>query len=309
MDFVFGNHERMKDLKNRIGFIAHSGWPVLIEGACGSGKQALAEFIHVLSGATNGFTTIICRKSGAVVYPATPGANSAADWHEVYRKAHGTVFVKNVHLLSAVEQDQLLMALEQAPDSRDTKSDSFTARVLSSASESLEPLINRGELNPALYHRLSVYRIGLPPLRERREDIPELFAHMVQCAANGSGVPSPATPELLRALMAYDWPGNLRELQNIARTYVVAGKAGEIIAELKNRSHPAFAPVSPVPDHRSLKEQVRGASLRLESEIILKALERHRWNRRRAAQTLQISYRSLLYKMKSCNLRTELEGK
>jgi two-component system response regulator AtoC len=106
-------------------------------------------------------------------------------------------------------------------------------------------------------------------------------------------------------LMAYDWPGNLRELQNIAKAYVASGDADEIIAELGSRSL-AVATGSPaLDDNWSLKQQVKGAAQKLESEIILRTLERHHWNRRRAAKTLQISYRSLLYKMKTCNLRIE----
>jgi DNA-binding NtrC family response regulator len=139
------------------------------------------------------------------------------------------------------------------------------------------------------------------------------MAQMVQRAVNGGRAPSPPARPLLEALMAYDWPGNLRELQNIARTYVAAGNAEEIIEELRARARLVpFAHAVP-PGGLSLKDQVRGASLKLESEIILRTLERHRWNRRRAAETLQISYRSLLYKMKNCNLRiqprTAPEGK
>jgi DNA-binding NtrC family response regulator len=150
-----------------------------------------------------------------------------------------------------------------------------------------------------------VYRVTLPQLRERTGDIPELFARMVRRAANGHGHAPAETPRMMEALMTYDWPGNLRELYNVARTYVVTGDAEEIVAELSSRSR--GLPSSPHPEHeiRSLKEQVKGASLKLESEIILRTLERHRWNRRRAAQTLKISYRSLLYKMKSCNLRIQ----
>ena len=112
---------------------------------------------------------------------------------------------------------------------------------------------------------------------------------------------------MLDAMLVYDWPGNLRELQNIARTFVVMGDAEEIIAELDSRLRMRPA-VLPAQASLSLKEQVKGASQKLESEIILRTLERHRWNRRRAAQSLKISYRSLLYKMKSCNLRVEAQA-
>jgi len=160
------------------------------------------------------------------------------------------------------------------------------------------------EFNPGLYYKVSVYRLTLPSLRERLGDIPEIFEQMVRRASNGSGAPS-APPRLIDALLAYGWPGNLSELYNIARTYVVTGDPDDIIAELKCRSGVSGAAVRAEPSGLSLKEQVKGASQKLESEIILRTLERHRWNRRRAAETLKISYRSLLYRMKGCNLRIE----
>jgi len=299
--FVFGNNERMKELERRVGAIARSGLPVLIEGPSGTGKEALAELLHDLSGSGAGFTRILCRPSGAIIYPAAT-ANDTADLSTVYPRTQGTVFLKNVHLLSAAGQEQLLAALEQVPGSGEGQSAS-AARLVSSTTEGLESSVSRGGWNPALYHRLSVYRICLPPLRERREDVPELFDQMVRRAANGHGAAPPATPRLLDALMAYDWPGNLRELQNIARTYVVSVHAEEIIAELRNRSR-LTSSASQQQASRSLKDLVKGASQKLESEIILRTLERHQWNRRRAAESLHISYRSLLYKMKTCNLRT-----
>jgi two-component system, NtrC family, response regulator AtoC len=313
MPFIFGNHRVMKDLERRVGSIARSRLPVLIEGASGAGKEALAELLHNISGMGAEFTRILCRKTGPMVYSAPSIVNGGGDLGAIYLAARGTVFLKNIHLLAPAEQEQLLAALEQAADSADGKDEPVVAaRLVSSATEPLEPFVSRGELNPALYHRLSVYRICLPPLRERREDIPELFDHMVRRAANG-GAPSSATPSMLDVLMDYDWPGNLRELQNIARTYVVSAQAEEIIAELSNRSRLTPVALQADRDGRPLKEQVKGASRKLETEIILRTLERHHWNRRRAAQTLQISYRSLLYKMKSCNLRvqrqTAAEGK
>ncbi len=303
--YLFGNHERMKDLERRIGSIARSGLPVLIEGASGTGKEALAELLHEFSGAGAPFMRIPCLQSGPVLHPAASHVDGAADLSEIYRSARGTLFLKSIHLLSSSEQERLLTALDQAAEAK-KDNEAGSARLVSSTTESLELLVSRRELNPALYHRLTVYRICLPLLRERRADIPELFEHMVRRAVNGSGgVPPRSTPGLRDVLMAYDWPGNLRELQNIARAYAVSGDAGEIVAELGNRSL-AVAPVSPAPEDNSpLKQQVKVAAQKLESEIILRTLERHHWNRRRTAKALQISYRSLLYKMKTCNLRIE----
>ena len=143
------------------------------------------------------------------------------------------MFLKNVNRLSPAEQEQLLLALEEVADLEGNGGPPVGVRILSSATESLEPIVSRGRRNPALYHRLSVYRICLPPLRDRREDIPELFGQMVRRAANGNGAPPAPPSRLLDALMEYDWPGNLRELQNIARTYAVMAQADEIIAELR----------------------------------------------------------------------------
>ncbi|PYT27313.1 MAG: hypothetical protein DMG57_18770 [Acidobacteria bacterium] len=306
--FVFGSHDRMKDLERRIGFIARSGLPVLIEGASGTGKEALAELLHFNSGTAAAFTRIICRKSGSGVYPELASTTSRPrDLSALDSSMQGTVFLKNVYLLSPAEQDQILTILDEMGARHNGNNQGATPRIISSTTEPLEPLISRRELNPALYHRLSVYRIYLPPLRERREDIPELFAHMVRRAVNGGSAPQRPPSALLDVMMAYDWPGNLHELQNVARTYVVTADADEIIAELSERSRQTPRTSQGQQDQRSLKEQVKRASQKLESEIILRTLERHHWNRRRAAQSLQISYRALLYKMKNCDLRTELQ--
>lgn len=189
MPFLFGSHQGMKELERRIPAIARSGLPVLIEGACGTGKEAVAELLHALSLSGPGLTRIFCSQ----------------------------------------------------------------------------------------------------------------FGRIMRHAANGNGSVPRVDKRLEEALQAYDWPGNLRELENITRAYLVSGDAEEIIRELRSRSRtPETAPAA---QGRSLKEQVKGAVQKLESEIILQALNRHRWNRRRTARSLQISYRSLLYKMKSCNLR------
>src|SRR5690242_13412844 len=103
MSFFFGTSTRMRDLEGRIGFIARSGLPVLVEGPSGTGKEALAEEIHKRSGVGSGLTRVLCRKSGPVVYPAN--ANGSADLSDICRRTSGTVFLKNVHLLSPVEQD------------------------------------------------------------------------------------------------------------------------------------------------------------------------------------------------------------
>lgn len=296
----------MRDYERRIRFIAASGLPLLIEGESGTGKEALAHLVHELSTTGGEFARVLCRQTGPVVNLDAVNGQGVVDLSRTCASARGTIFLKNVHFLSGALQEEFLTALEQTDGARNGPP---AARLISSATESVEALVSRRGFNGALYYRLSVYRIALPPLRERLVDIPALFQEMLRRAANGSEAVLPSIPtRMLDALMAYDWPGNLRELQNIARNFTVIGDAEEIIAELDSRlrMRPAVSP-----SHQpslSLKEQVKGASQKLESEIILRTLERHRWNRRRAAQSLKISYRSLLYKMKNCNLRVEAQA-
>src|SRR5271154_4876605 len=113
MPFIFGSHRVMKDLERRIGSIARSRLPVSIEGASGTGKEALAELLHNISGMEAAFTRILCRKTGPVVYSGSSIKNGEANLGDIFPAARGTVFLKNIHLLAAVEQEQLLAALEQ----------------------------------------------------------------------------------------------------------------------------------------------------------------------------------------------------
>jgi DNA-binding NtrC family response regulator len=143
----------------------------------------------------------------------------------------------------------------------------------------------------------------VPPLRERSRDIPELFVRMMEEMMDGGErtVPAPSSA-LMEVLRGYSWPGNLRELRNTVRSYLLAPDADGLMAEIRSRSA-AQMTIRSDETQLALKEQVRRASRRLEAEIILRSLERYRWNRRRTARSLKISYRSLLYKMKECNIR------
>jgi DNA-binding NtrC family response regulator len=286
MPFVFGSTGRMKELARHIDSMAQSGVPVLIEGESGTGKAALAEHLHSLSGLPGEFTPFFCGLSGT--------EEGGAALRRGFRAA-GCLFLKHVQLLPPALQQQLLSDLEHQEG----------PRLISSSPEPLEARVHRKQFSASLYYRLSAYRISLPALRERKADLPELFSSMVaRLGAPAARLPARA----LDALSGYAWPGNLRELENVARLFVLAGSAEELLRELERRQSELEMlrgeNKAPVP----LKEQVKRASKKLESEIILRTLERHRWNRRRAAQSLQISYRSLLYKMKNCEIRFESEA-
>ena len=174
-----------------------------------------------------------------------------------------------------------------------------TSRVVSSTSCNFEKEIEAGRFRLELYFRINGVILRLPPLRDRKEDIPDLLECFLVKHSNEL---KKNTPELSREarklLFAYDWPGNIRELENVARKIVAVGDAGLALGDL--RVSRVAQPATSVEglSGSSLKVAARAASRRTERELILKALEQTHWNRKRAARDLQISYKSLLYKIK-----------
>jgi DNA-binding NtrC family response regulator len=199
-----------------------------------------------------------------------------------------------VNRLDAPAQEHLLSALDR------NMVQGTGARVISSSAQPLDSLVAQNRFHAALFHHLAGVRVAIPALRERPGDIPELFRIFVQEHATDAAVNLPVPSDrLLHALASYRWPGNGLELSNLAATFAVSSDEQEIIDELHRRGDAHASGPASLP----LKEQVRRASRELESGIILRTLQNHRWNRRRAAASLNISYRSLLYKMKLCDLR------
>jgi two-component system response regulator AtoC len=144
--------------------------------------------------------------------------------------------------------------------------------------------------------------LRLPALRERKEDIPALLDYFLTKHAAQLRKPAPAIAEdVLELLQGYHWPGNIRELENLAKKIVAFGQAKTALADLRMEPQKTARAVE-ISSSRSLRNASRAASRRTEQELILKALERTRWNRKRAAQELQISYKALLYKLKQIRL-------
>src|SRR6202022_2159055 len=149
-----------------------------------------------------------------------------------------------------------------------------------------------------LYFRLSGVCLRLPPLRERKEDIAPLLEHfLAKHALLLKKIVRSVDAQTMQALMAYDWPGNIRQLENFARKVVVLGSCDFAVGDLK-MSGTARPPSLKIERTDSLKVAAKAASRQREREMILETLERTRWNRKRAARELQISYKALLYKLK-----------
>jgi DNA-binding NtrC family response regulator len=171
------------------------------------------------------------------------------------------------------------------------------ARLIMVSSRDLDEEVRGGRFLEELYYRISAVCLRLPPLRQRKEDIPLLMEHFLLKYAAEFGRPVPKlSAEARQLFQEYGWPGNVTELQEAAKAIVVLGEAGLALGRLRpsslRRDRELASP------HVSLKQAAKAASREAEKELILKVLNRTRWNRRRAAEELQISYKALLYKLK-----------
>ena len=204
----------------------------------------------------------------------------------------GTVYLQDVGDLDSSAQFELVrqIALSAADQTR-------VPRFICGTFRELEPEVKTGKFREDLYYRISGVCLRLPPLRQRKEDIPVLRDWFVSAAARDLSRPVPMlSRETQNFFLEYNWPGNIRELKDAARAIVALGD--EALAMGGLRSLLRRAGHNHGGDKISLKEASRAASREAEKELILQVLTRTRWNRRRAAQELQISYKALLYKLK-----------
>jgi two-component system, NtrC family, response regulator AtoC len=294
--FMGGISPAMQTLESVIGEIAPTNIPVLLVGESGTGKEMFANLLHRLSARSeDSLKRISCAAMNQATFSVelelnTNGTNET-----------GTIFFDEIGELDSQCQRNLLCAL---PDGDAvTRRGMLLARVVSTTSRNLDEEMRGGRFRSELYYRINGVCLRLPPLRERKEDIPlltELFLtkHAMQLRRARPSL----SPQALQVLLDYPWPGNIRELENVVKKIVVLGDEQLAIAAL-DAAAPAARRTEVAPDRsHSLKVAARAASREAERELILKALARTRWNRKRAAQELQISYKSLLYKLKQIGL-------
>jgi two-component system response regulator AtoC len=311
---IFGASEAMKKVKRDLAMIASADVPVLIQGASGTGKEIIAKLIHRNSSLSKGpYVKVNCPaipdalleselfgyEKGAFTgaYTSKPGLIALAD--------RGTLFLDEIGELSLGLQSKLLQVLQDGKFSRigaqeDTRSE---ARVICATNRDLKQEIAAGSFREDLFYRVNVVNITLPSLRERSADIPELveyFREHFNMVYNRKT--PPLSGSLLRLLQAYHWPGNIRQLENLVKRYVILGTEACISGDLAEPAASAFDLEIPQEGPVPLKKITNQAVRRLEREIILKVLQSHHWNRRRAAESLKISYRALLYKIRDSGL-------
>jgi two-component system response regulator AtoC len=282
---------------------------VLITGESGTGKELVARAIHSASQrAGRPFVAVNC---GAIppalleseLFGHIKGAftDAVRDRRGLFEEANGgTLLLDEIGELPRELQVKLLRVLQEEEIRRvgGTKEIPIDVRILAATSRNLAREVEAGRFREDLFYRLNVMHIELPPLRERREDIPVLWEHFLRRANERLGTRVRGiAPEAMERLLGYDWPGNVRELENAVERALVLSE-GEVLGsgELpeKIRGAPAMKPLQLPDDDLSLKRAMRG----LEENYIRRALERTGGNRTRAAEILEISPRALLYKLK-----------
>lgn len=303
--FVYGLGPTMQALNRMVAEIARTDIPVLVVGESGTGKDAYAKLIHRLS--LKNETPL--QKINCASFDPGQLLIQMCQSNPCFTAAvpPETLYLDNIQELDMASQRALVSLLPDA-ESADSK-DEFPIRLISSTARSLESEVEAGRFRRELFFRLNGACLRLPPLRERADDIPALAEYFLN--KHSSALKKKALPlsnKAIQTLTAYTWPGNIRELENLARKIVVFGDVQMALNDLQAYSIVTRKPAVAA-ECSSLKVAARAASKQAERELIMQALERTRWNRKRAARELQISYKSLLYKIKQIGvLNGEHEG-
>ncbi|HEY6769520.1 MAG TPA: sigma-54 dependent transcriptional regulator [Candidatus Sulfotelmatobacter sp.] len=318
---VFGRSEVMQALRERLLKLASANVPVLIEGESGTGKDIIARMIHAASPWKTGpWVKVNC--------PAIPGTLLESELFGYEKGAftgaygmkpgrvemahRGTLFLDEISELDMSLQAKLLQLLQDGQFCRigAQEDKKVEVRVVCATNRKLDVEIENGTFRADLFYRINVVNLQMPPLRERAADIPELVNYFLEyhnrkynCRAK------PVSGELMAVLRKYHWPGNIRELENLIKRYVILGSEDVIASDLAPRTPELFNADIPIDGPISLKKLTRQAVHELERKVILKVLQHHHWNRKQSARTLGISYRALLYKIRDAGLPSNRQAK
>ena len=316
-DITFGSTPDMAAVRRTISKVAETNIPVLITGESGTGKDVIAKFLHAESLlSSKPFVQVNCAAIPATLLEselfgyekgAFTGAVGAKPGR-VEMANSGTLFLDEIGELDPGIQAKLLQVLQDGQFSRiggqmDKK---VNVRFFFATNRDLEEEIFAGNFREDLYYRINVVNLHLPPLRERLEDVPALCEYFINrhnekfnCRA------SPLSDHCISCFQEYHWPGNIRQLDNLMKKYVILGSEEAILSDLHDHEPDIFKFTIPPQGEVSLKQITRQAVRQVERKVILKMVEASNWNRKRAAKRLNISYRALLYKLKEAGVPSE----
>ncbi|MDA8222841.1 sigma-54 dependent transcriptional regulator [Desulfosporosinus sp.] len=302
---LVGNSEAMKAVKHLVERVALTPATVLIEGESGTGKELVAHAIHTLSPRVNGpFIRVNCAALTETLLESElfgheKGAFTGAHARKTGRfelANGGTLFLDEIGELSFNVQAKLLRVLQERTFERvgGEKTIKVDVRIITATNRNLLKQAQEGRFREDLYYRLSVFPISIPPLRERREDIPYLADHFLK-KLKSYGQTKTLNSEVLTQLMEYDWPGNVRELENVVERMVIISQGAEIGAD----GLPVFS--TPSKEEKGLESFVlppEGVSLEeLEKSFLQQAMEQTGGNQSQAAKRLGLSRHAFLYRL------------
>jgi two-component system response regulator AtoC len=314
VEVFFGRSAKMAMAHEKLQRVAGTDVPVLIQGESGTGKEILAKLLHVFSRRSN-FPWI------KVTCPAIPlplieselfgyekGAFTGA--HATKRGrvelAHeGTLFLDEVGSLDLSVQAKLLQVLQDGNFARVGAQDSrqVDTRLVTAARGNLRQQVDDGSFRLDFFFRINAVTIELPPLRQRTVDLPMLIAYFFEIHSKAlRQTPKPLSREMMRMMERYHWPGNIRQLENMVRNYVLIGSEDALMSEMVPSAQARLTTEIDLASPISLKEITRAATQDLEREIIMRVLQANGWNRCKTAKWLKISYRSLLYKLQEFHI-------
>jgi two-component system, NtrC family, response regulator AtoC len=330
--FFVGTSTVMHQLRAQVELLAQTDVPVFIFGEAGSGRETIARLIHKLSVRSEfRFMKVNCGAwpgdlLGKEIFgdprnqvgdigdngPCTPDAFESCD--------NGTIFFNEITNLPLHLQEKLLHALQAKSPIKSGDQRQMDVRVLAATTENVERALWKSTFREDLFYHLSAFTVHVPPLRQRKDEIPLLLQHfMHKLARHYNLLPRDLSAAVLAASQRYSWPGNLRELENFVKRYLIIGDVdatmgwsnGARSASSTSSGHLGTATGASQKDAAeasaaapmSLKSLVKNVKSEAERNAIAAALEKTGWNRKAAAQLLRVSYRTMLNKIVEYNMR------
>ncbi len=315
-DILLGESEVMRAIRSKIEKVARSQAPIYISGESGSGKELVAKLIHQQSPrADRPFVAINC---GAIPHELMESeffghkkgsfTGAVSDKQGLFQAAEGgTLFLDEVADLPLSLQVKLLRAIQEKKirpigEQREIAVD---VRLLSATHKDLAKMVQEGGFRQDLYYRINVIELNLPPLRARTGDIPQITAHLLERLAKSNGMATPRlSPDALRALEHYYFPGNVRELENILERALALHDGGAI--EVDDLNLPKGIAIeqasSPLEEFNAEKMSLESYLEDIEKKALTLALEENRWNKTAAAKQLGMTFRSFRYRLKKLGL-------
>jgi len=311
---IFGMTYAMQIAKEKLERIADTSIPVLLQGESGTGKDIFVRLLHARSNRSRyPLVKVTCPaiphsliESELFGYEKGSFTGAYATKRGRVELAHmGSLFLDEIGSLENSSQAKLLQVVQDGTFMRVGAQEAkrVDTRLVCAANGDLRQQIEDGNFRLDFFFRISAVTIDLPPLRQRMEDLPILIQYFLDRYSRHHQVePKPLSRDMTNLMERYNWPGNIRQLENMIRSYVLIGNEESLIADLVPATRGEVIPEIDLTNPISLKIITKTATRDLERQIILKVLRANGWSRQKTARWLNISYRSLLYKLQDSDI-------